>query len=52
MENSAFKQVVSYEFEMKPKFIGLFAMKGFVQDTDIVPVHFKTFRLISEPCEK
>lgn len=42
MENSAFKKVASREF----------AMKGFVNDTDVVPVHFKFFRLTSEPCSK
>lgn len=52
MENSAFKEVASREFAMKPKYVGVFAMKGFVNDTDVVPVHFKFFRLTSEPCSK
>ncbi|HVW97351.1 MAG TPA: hypothetical protein VHA56_15370 [Mucilaginibacter sp.] len=48
-ENGAFKEVVSQEFDMKPKYIGLFAIKGFT-DSKIVPVRFKFFRLTGSDC--
>jgi hypothetical protein len=49
-ENEAFKEVVTQEFEMKPKYIGLFAIKGFTNSA-IIPVRFKFFRLTGEKCE-
>ncbi len=52
MENSAFKEVVSREFDMKPNYVGIFALKGFVGDSVIMPVHFSFFRLTSEPCRQ
>lgn len=52
MENSAFKEVVSQEFDEKPKYIGLFALKGFVNDSDYIPAYFRLFSLTSNPCDK
>jgi Beta xylosidase C-terminal Concanavalin A-like domain len=51
MDNSAFKEIVSREFDMKPKYVGLFAMKGFVSDTAVIPARFKFFRIVNEPCK-
>ena len=45
-ENSAFKEVVSWQFDIKPAYIGLFALKGFVRDGYYAPVCFKLFRLV------
>ncbi|HEY2583493.1 MAG TPA: hypothetical protein VGI43_16900 [Mucilaginibacter sp.] len=50
-ENEAFKEVVTQEFDMKPKYIGIFAIKGFT-NSDIVPVNFKFFRITSDPCDR
>ena len=49
-ENAAFKEVVSQEFDMKPKYIGIFALKGFTNSNN-VPVSFRFFRITSDPCE-
>ncbi|HEY4323648.1 MAG TPA: hypothetical protein VGN20_06670 [Mucilaginibacter sp.] len=49
-ENEAFKEVVTQEFDMKPKYIGIFAIKGFT-NSDNVPVNFKFFRITSDPCD-
>jgi len=49
-ENGAFKEVVSQDFDMKPKYIGLFAIKGFT-NADVIPVSFKFFRITADPCE-
>ena len=50
IENTAFKEIVSQEFDMKPKYIGLFAIKGFTGAGN-VPVTFKFFRITSDPCD-
>jgi len=49
-ENGAFTEVVSKEFDMKPRYIGLFAIKGFT-NSDIMPVSFKFFRITADACE-
>lgn len=49
-ENGAFKEVATQEFDMKSKYIGLFAIKGFT-NSGTVPVKFKFFRLTGEACE-
>jgi len=51
MENTAFKEIVSHEIDIKPKYIGIFALKGFVDDAENIPVQIKLFRLSIEPCE-
>lgn len=48
-KNGAFKEVVTQEIDIKPKYIGLFAIKGFTSSS-IVPVRFKYFRLTGEEC--
>jgi hypothetical protein len=49
-ENSAFKEVVSQEFDMQPKYIGIFAIKGFVGTSANMPVHFTFFRITANDC--
>ena len=49
--NPAFKEVITHEFNMQPKFIGLFAIKGFVDKTDVIPVHLTFFRVKEMECE-
>ena len=46
LENSAFKEVISLQFDIKPAYIGLFALKGFVQDGKYAPACFTLFRLV------
>jgi hypothetical protein len=50
-ENGAFKEVVSREFEMHPKYIGIFALKGFKDSTAIIPARFTFFRIAGSPCQ-
>lgn len=52
MENSAFKELASREVDMKPKYIAIFALKGFVNDADNIPAYFKFFSLAGNPCDK
>jgi hypothetical protein len=45
--NGAFKEVASQSFNIKPKYIGLFAIRGFT-DSAPIPVRFKFFKLTAE----
>lgn len=51
VENFAFKEAFSRDLMLKVKYIGIFALQGFVNDTNYLPVHFKFFRLSDIPCE-
>ena len=51
MENGAFKEIVSRDFSITPKYIGLFAMEGFVNNTDYTPAHISFFSLTPVGCE-
>ena len=50
LANGAFKEIASQEFDMQPRYIGLFAFKGFVNDAETMPVTFTFFRLTGEKC--
>jgi len=50
-ENGAFIEIVTREFDMKPKYIGIFAIKGFTS-SDVVPVSFKFFRITGDVCDQ
>jgi len=49
--NAAFKEIITQEFNMQPKYIALFAFKGFVDSAAAMPVHIKYFSLIDEDCK-
>ncbi|MBS1524806.1 MAG: hypothetical protein JST19_04095 [Bacteroidetes bacterium] len=49
-DNSAFNEVVSQDFDMQPRYIGIFAIKGFKDSASVVPVHFTFFRIAGESC--
>ena len=51
VDNFSFKELTTYEFGMMPKYIGLFALKGFVDSTAVKPVHVRLFRLDGQRCE-
>jgi hypothetical protein len=50
-ENGAFKEVASQEFDVQPKYIGIFAIKGFKDNTAIMPVRFTFFRIAANSCQ-
>ncbi|HSZ34892.1 MAG TPA: hypothetical protein VK772_16365 [Puia sp.] len=52
MPNPAFKEVITHEFDMHPKYIGIFAMKGFVDSSANMPVRFTFFRLKENDCSQ
>jgi hypothetical protein len=49
-ENGAFKEVATQEFDMHPKYIGIFALRGFT-NSDNIPVRFKFFRITGDSCD-
>ena len=51
VENFAFKELLSPEFNIKPKYIGIFALKGQVDSSGIIPAWIKFFSLIPEDCD-
>ena len=52
MENSAFKEVISKDIDMKPKYIGLFALRGFADSSSVIPARFDFFSYSPKKCEK
>jgi len=52
LANSAFKEVISRNIDLEPRFIGLFALKGFVDSTDVIPAAFDRFSYKRERCSK
>jgi len=50
--NSAFKEIVNSSFDIQPKYIGIFALRGFVDSAESLPVTFTFFRLTAEDCNK
>ncbi len=51
VENFAFKEALSKDIDFKPNYVGIFALKGFVNDSITVPVRFNFFSLLNMPCE-
>jgi hypothetical protein len=51
VENFAFKEVLSREISIQPRYIAIFALQGFVNDTNYIPAHFKFFSFNSMRCE-
>lgn len=52
VNNFAFKEAFSKELPIKPKYIGLFALQGFVSDSNYIPAQFSFFSSTAMPCEK
>lgn len=50
VENFAFKEALSKELDIDAKYIGIFALQGFVNDTNYIPAHFKFFSLNNASC--
>ncbi|MEO7214363.1 hypothetical protein [Mucilaginibacter sp.] len=49
--NSAFKQLAIKDVGITPRYVAIFALKGRVSGTPVVPVKFKKFMLESIACE-
>ncbi|HVX52473.1 MAG TPA: hypothetical protein VHB48_20100 [Chitinophagaceae bacterium] len=49
---TAFREIVTRDFEMKPKYIGIFALRGFVDSAESIPAKFTFFRLTTSRCKE
>ncbi|MBS1531539.1 MAG: hypothetical protein JSU01_14620 [Bacteroidetes bacterium] len=49
--NGAFTEVASQDLDLRPRYIGIFAIKGFKDSTAIIPAHFTFFRIASNLCQ-
>jgi hypothetical protein len=52
MENSAFKEVGTTEFDLRSAYVAVFALKGFVSQPDDMPVYVDGFSLADSPCDR
>lgn len=52
MENAAFKELIRQDFDIKVNYIGLFALKGFVEHAKEMPVQIDYFSLHTNPCRE
>ncbi len=51
-ESFAFKEVVSRDFDIQPRYISIFAIAGWSDDLNPVPVYFDSFSSSGTPCNK
>jgi len=51
LDNAAFKEVTTRDFDFNPKWIAIFAIKGFVNDADVARVAVKNFKITEYPCK-
>lgn len=51
-ENFAFKEILNKDIPLQPRYIGIFALDGFVNDPNYLPARFKYFSLIDNACTK
>lgn len=49
--NGAFKEVVSQDFNIQPRYIGIFAIKGFKDSSAVIPAHFTYFKIAGSSCQ-
>lgn len=47
----AFKEITSRDLLIEPKYVGIFALKGFKPDTPPIPAHINFFSLKAQNCE-
>ena len=52
IESFAFKEVISGDFTIQPKYVALFAIQGWADHENYMPVYFDTFSFESIPCSK
>jgi hypothetical protein len=50
-KNFAFKDANAINFNFHPKYIGLFALQGFVNNENYAPVYFTSFMLTPQSCK-
>ena len=51
LENTSFREITVHEFSMQPRYVGLFALRGFVDSAEAVPARFTWFSLDCVECK-
>ena len=51
MPNTPYKEIERYTSNMNPRYVGIFALKGKVKESSIIPVKFDSFEIKSHSCE-
>ena len=51
LENTSFREIAVHEFSMQPRYVGLFALKGFVDSSAVIPARFRWFSLDCGGCK-
>jgi hypothetical protein len=51
-ENTSFKEIVTHEFVMVPRYAGLFALRGFVDSAAALPAQFRWFSIHCDACSR
>jgi hypothetical protein len=49
--NGAYREISTNTIDIHPKYIGLFALKGFIDDSLVTPAKFKSFSITEKSCE-
>jgi hypothetical protein len=52
LPNSAFKEIITRDIDMNPRFIGLFALRGFGDSAVAIPAQFDFFSYAPGQCRK
>jgi hypothetical protein len=50
MKNAPFKEVGRADFDFRPAYVAVFALRGFVRESDDAPVHLDAFSESELPC--
>jgi hypothetical protein len=49
--NTSFKEIAVHDFALRPRYVGLFALRGYVDSSAAIPARFKSFRLDCAACQ-
>lgn len=52
VESFAYKEAASADLDIKPAYVGIFAIQGWAEKENIMPVHFDSFVLTGIACDK
>jgi hypothetical protein len=52
IEGFAFREALSGEFDIQPKYVSIFAIQGWADNKDEMPVYFDSFESVGIPCYK
>jgi hypothetical protein len=50
MKNAPFKEVGATDFDFRPRYVAVFALRGFVRQSDDMPVYVDAFSLSTSSC--